>query len=92
MMLPGLMSRWSTPRLWAYSIALQTSVKRAEELAKLQRAPARVGAHRRVAMKTIDRLFEAIAANEPHGIEGPSVAVRAEAVYRHDHPGARARR
>ena len=25
MMLPGLRSRWRTPRLWAYSIALQTS-------------------------------------------------------------------
>ena len=37
-------------------------------------------------MEAVDRLLEAVALDEPHGVVGPAVAVAAQAVDRHD-PG-----
>ena len=31
-----------------------------------------------------DRLLQVVAANEPHGVEGPTVSVGAQAIHRHD--------
>ena len=35
-------------------------------------------------MKAVDRLLQAVAADEPHGVVGPAVGILAQAVDRHD--------
>ena len=52
----------------------------AEELAELQRTPAGIAFPRPVGVVAVDRLLEAVAADESHGIERPPVGVGAEAV------------
>ena len=86
MMLPGLMSRCSTPRLWAYSIALQTSMNRRRSLRSSSDRRPGSSFERVVGVEPLDRLLEAVAADEPHGVVGPAVAVGAQAVDRDD-PG-----
>jgi hypothetical protein len=36
------------------------------------------------AMEALDGLFQAVALNEAHGVEGPAVGILAQAVNRHD--------
>ena len=84
MMLAGLMSRWITPRVWAYSMALQTSDEPAQELAQGERAAARVVLHHGIGVEGGDGVLEAIATDEPHGVIGTAAAIAAEAVDRHD--------
>ena len=55
-----------------------------QQLAQLDRATAGVILERRVAVKLLDGLLERIAANEPHGVIGPAVAVGTQPVHRHD--------
>ncbi len=57
-----------------------------EQLVQLQRPPAGVGLQRLVAVEVFDGFFEAVAADEPHGVIGPAVTVGPEAVDRDD-PG-----
>ena len=83
MMLPGLMSRCSTPRAWAYSIALQTSRNRRRSLRRASDR-ARVVPQGFVGMESLDGLLEALPPNEPHGIEGTAVGVGSQAVDRDD--------
>src|SRR5262245_59619759 len=35
-------------------------------------------------MKTLDRVMQAIAFDESHGVERPAVGIRAQAIYRHN--------
>ena len=55
-----------------------------QQLAQLQRAAAGVRLQRLVPMGPLDRVLEAVAADEAHGVEGAAVAVGAQAVDRHD--------
>ena len=55
-----------------------------QELAQRQRAPARVVLQRRVGVEAGDGVLEAVAADEPHRVVGPAVAVAAQAVDRDD--------
>ena len=74
-MLPGLISRCRTPRKWAYSIALQTSINRCKSLRRLERAPAQVRLKYLVAVKAFDRILERVATNKPHRIVRPAIIV-----------------
>ena len=86
MMLLGLMSRCKTPRLWAYSMALQTSVNR--------RSSVRSSSERRPGSRfsdssswnAVDGVLERFAPDEPHGVIGTAVVVGAQTVHRDD-PG-----
>ena len=56
-----------------------------EQLPQRQRPLAGVAARLPVgAVEPLDRLLEAVAADEPHGVERPAVGVVAQAVDRHD--------
>jgi hypothetical protein len=55
-----------------------------QELAQPQRAAAGVGLQRLVGAEAVDRLPEAIALDEAHGVIRPAVGVVAQAVDRHD--------
>ena len=80
------MSRWSTPRLWAYSIVLHTSVNRRSRLrSSSDRRPGSL-LSARVGVEALDRLLEAVALDEPHRVVRPAVVVGAQAVDRDD-PG-----
>ena len=72
------MSRCSTPRLCAYSMALQTSRNRRRSLRSSSDRP-RVGLSA-ARVEARDGLLEAVAADEPHGVVGPAVGVGAQAV------------
>ena len=85
MMLPGLMSRCSTPAAVGVVDRVADVEEPPQELAQLQRPPAGVASSARSsAWKRVDGLLEAVAADEPHGVVGPAVAVGAQAVDRDD--------
>ena len=84
MMLPGLMSRCSTPRRVGVVDRVADVGEPPQQLAQLQRPPAGVGLQRRVGVEAVDGLLEAVAADEPHGVVGPAVGVGAQAVDRDD--------
>ena len=84
MMLPGLMSRCSTPRQWAYSIALQTSRNRRSSLRSSSDRRPGSAFSAVVGVEAVDGLLEAVAPDEPHGVVGPAVGVGAQAVDRDD--------
>ena len=65
-------------------MALQTSSEPPQQLAQFQRAAAGSIFSVSSAWKLLDRLLEAVAADEPHGVVGPAVGVGAQAVDRHD--------
>ena len=81
MIFAGLMSRWSTPREWAYSMALQTSMNRRSSLRSSRSREVAAAAGR---WKCVDRFLEAVAADEPHGVIRAAVAVSAQSVDRDD--------
>ena len=56
----------------------------AEKLAQVERALAAVGLLRRVGVEAVDRDLQAVAADEPHGVIGPAVGVRAQSIDWHD--------
>ena len=55
-----------------------------QQLAQFQRPAAGVGLERFVRVEPLDGILEAIAADEPHGVVRPAVAVAAQAVDRDD--------
>ena len=74
-----------TPRLWAYSMALHTSMNRRRSLrSSSDRRPGRPSGL--IGVEAVDGLLELVAADEPHGVIGPAVAVSSQAVDRDD-PG-----
>ena len=80
MMFAGLRSRWITPREWAYSTALQTSMnRRSSRRSSSDRRPGSV-LQRLVGVEAVDGLLERFAADEPHGVVGAAVGVGAQAV------------
>ena len=84
MMLPGLMSRCSTPAAVRVVDRVADVDEPPQELAQLQRAAAGVALQRLVGVEAVDGLLEAVAADEPHGVVGPAVGVGAQAVDRDD--------
>ena len=83
MMLPGFRSRCSTPR-GARSRSRCRRRRTAAAAAQLQRPHARVAPRPLVGVEGGDRLLEAVALDEPHGVVGPAVGVAAQAVDRDD--------
>ena len=56
----------------------------AQELAQFQRTSAGIGLENRIGVERGDRVLEAVAADEPHGVIRPAVAVRTQTVDRDD--------
>ena len=83
MMLPGFRSRCSTPRLWAYSIALQTSMNRPSSLrsSKCSLPGSQLG---RIGVKSLDGVLQAVAADEAHGVVWAAIGITAQSIHRHD--------
>ncbi len=81
--LPGLMSRWRTPGEWAYSMALQTSMNRRRSLRSSNERRTGVGLSTRT-VELLDRLLEAVAADEPHRVVRPAAVVGAQTIDRDD--------
>ena len=78
--LPGLMSRCNTPRQWAYSMALQTSVNRRRSLRRSsERAPGSAS-DRFGSVEAFDRLLEVVPLDEPHRVVGPAAVVGPQSV------------
>ena len=67
-------------------MALQTSRNRRSSLRSSSDRRPGSALQRRVGVEALDRLLEAVAADEPHGVVGAAVAVGAQAVDRDD-PG-----
>ena len=83
-MLPGLMSRCRTPRRVGVVDRVADVQEPPQQLVQLQRPPARVGLQAVVGVEAVDGLLEVVAADEPHGVEGPAVAVGPQPVDRDD--------
>ena len=93
MMLPGFRSRCSTPRLWAYVDRVAHVDEPAQQLVQRQGPLAGVAPRAFVGLvEPLDRLLEAVALDEPHGVEGPAVGVAGPGRRRGRSPGAPARR
>ena len=67
-------------------MALQMSRKRRRSLRNSKRSPAGAGPQGHVGLEMLDRLLEAVALDEPHGVVRAAAAVGAQTVNRHD-PG-----
>ena len=73
-------------------MALQTSMNRRSSLRSSSDRRPGSAFERLVGVEALDRLLEAVAADEPHGVVRPAVAVGAQAVDRDDARDAPARR
>ncbi len=83
MTLAGFRSRWSTPRLWAYATASQTSTNRPSKWRSRRDRP--VGIERGgFVVEPLDRLLQAVALHEPHRVERAAVGVRPQSVHGDD--------
>ena len=79
MMLPGLRSRCSTPRLCGVGHGIADIDEPTQQLAKLQA----VEAGTRL-MEPVAGVLEVVALDEPHGIERPTIGIGAQAIHGHD--------